>query len=412
MLHVSSQPGGAMVARMIIMSSGRLNRLNVGKRKAPGFTLIELLVVVAIIALLISILLPSLNRARQAAKGVVCATRLHAFGQGSAMYESRFESLAPCDPWDLMPAGWSGNWRGRNTFQETRDPPHGWLALYALEIKPYISVGTNPKLKAWESVPHGFKKQCDVDMDYARHTLWEGFFCPAQNYRNTMSADSPEFDYATTGALGYYFKYSSGYMTNRLLRSATTTQHGKPNTRMPTKPSDTYMDNWKHWQDPATDANSYGSSVRVRLDLGGGQGIRSYYVQGISSDELVSPSDTAYMWDTLDYRTDRSQIAEFVINNGWDTVNHHAGQCEWPRGSEANISGAAILGARHDGKASVLYGDGSVNRDNQQWRNKRGDLTIASTWNDWTAIGNDPRQMGNQFHLMPCWRRFASKDNN
>lgn len=56
--------------------------------RRKGFTLIELLVVVAIIALLISILLPSLSRARELAKRAVCASNLRGIGQGEHIYSN------------------------------------------------------------------------------------------------------------------------------------------------------------------------------------------------------------------------------------------------------------------------------------------------------------------------------------
>jgi prepilin-type N-terminal cleavage/methylation domain-containing protein len=55
-------------------------------KRLPAFTLIELLVVVAIIALLIAILLPSLARARDLAKTSVCLANLHGIGIGTASY--------------------------------------------------------------------------------------------------------------------------------------------------------------------------------------------------------------------------------------------------------------------------------------------------------------------------------------
>ncbi len=62
-----------------------------------AFTLLELLVVVAVIALLVAILLPSLHKARQQAKAIHCSSNLHALGHALQIYASEYNSAIPRD---------------------------------------------------------------------------------------------------------------------------------------------------------------------------------------------------------------------------------------------------------------------------------------------------------------------------
>ncbi len=69
-------------------------------KKKKAFTLIELLVVVAIIALLISILLPSLSRARELSKRLVCAANVKGMGTAFKIYANDNDESWPVPAFD------------------------------------------------------------------------------------------------------------------------------------------------------------------------------------------------------------------------------------------------------------------------------------------------------------------------
>ncbi len=105
-----------------------------------AFTLIELLVVVAIIALLISILMPSLKLARTQARDTICRSNMGQVTRGFLYYATDFNNYLPGSVADFytgpngneIPLDWLGVGR---TGEIERAPQEGTIFKYLNDAK-------------------------------------------------------------------------------------------------------------------------------------------------------------------------------------------------------------------------------------------------------------------------------------
>jgi prepilin-type N-terminal cleavage/methylation domain-containing protein len=118
--------GGVMVRYVRVRPQVNAFGTPGNRRSSEGFTLVELLVVIAIIGILVALLLPAIQAAREAARRNQCVNNLKQLSLGAMNHESTFKGFPS--------AGLGYKWVGDPNYGAGRKQPGGWI----FNVLPFI----------------------------------------------------------------------------------------------------------------------------------------------------------------------------------------------------------------------------------------------------------------------------------
>ena len=164
--------------------------MNIERRTSRrGFTLVELLVVIGIIALLIGILLPALNRAREQANVVKCLSNIRQLSLATMLFADAHQGYAPTcsdDYWAKLHDPYKTKWVYRNSG----NPNGGSVFDWASSLVPYMGQQFSDN-NSFINLPNGQSKVFQCPSDPAMDGSASQGYALVTNYFNLNTATDP-----------------------------------------------------------------------------------------------------------------------------------------------------------------------------------------------------------------------------
>ncbi|WP_428305761.1 DUF1559 domain-containing protein [Lacipirellula sp.] len=323
-----------------------------------GFTLVELLVVIAIIGVLVALLLPAVQAARESARNSQCKNSLKQIGLAMLNFESAKK--------EFPSGGWGFRWMGDPDAGTGPRQPGGWI----YQVAPYIEQA------GVTHIGSGTKGQIKYDALAAqRAAIVPMFYCPSRRPPNALpsvemcfNAGNPateaRTDYAANGG-ARYVSTAAGPPPNA---DYTDCAVGFPNCA---------------WTQSNDTINAFTGVVTARLGaklrqfsdgasntfMVGEKYVPEAFYENVSYRSITvgsanagddNPGDNSSMYQGYDQDTVRWPSGE-IDNNGIASGNLPLRDSQFGANSQTYAPGGhQSMGSPHAGGVNLVYADGSV----------------------------------------------------